>query len=58
MTQDIKDDRKKITVVLSNKNNPEKKIEKSKVNGIENHWIRCRFQPSEDNWNFTNIGNG
>jgi hypothetical protein len=48
--------RKKTTVVLSNKNSPEKKIEKSKVNEIENYWIRCRFQPSEDNWNFTKIG--
>ena len=36
------------TIVLSNRNNVEKKIEKLKVNGIENHWIRCRFQPYDD----------
>ena len=44
-----------ITIVLSYKANQEKKIEKTKINGIENHWIRCRFQPYNDKWNFTDI---
>ena len=53
---DIDDREKKNNSCFIQQDNPEKKIEKSKVNGIENHWIRCRFQPSDDKWNFTKIG--
>ena len=49
------EEEKEITIVLRNKNRPEKKIEKAKINGIENHWIRCRFHPPPGKWNFADI---